>query len=147
MENACFNGEGCFGSLAELQPDTGSGNYARVFGDGNTGTGSPGESHTESTDHSRLESGQFIGDLEKTDLVALCFDVIQKLSPRADAQQAAIRCIHSHKPIPVSIDALYVEGVLINLIDNALKYAGPEPDVEVEITQDEQEVRLTVSDR
>lgn len=96
--------------------------------------------------HSKLESGHFISELVQTDLVLLCTEVIQKLSPRFDNLHAGIRCIHSHSPIHVKADPFYIEGVLINLIDNALKYGGEEPQIEIEMTQDEKEVRVSVSD-
>lgn len=97
--------------------------------------------------HSKLESTQSFLELEHTDLVQLTQGVVHKLESKIESEQAQLSFIYSDPGIKLSIDPLYVEGILVNLIDNGLKYAGPEARLEIEITQDDQEVRLSVADR
>ncbi len=64
-----------------------------------------------------------------------------------DEQNASLKFLHSDAEIFISADELYLDGVILNLIDNGLKYGGQEADIEIEITKDDAEVRLSVSDR
>jgi two-component system sensor histidine kinase KdpD len=47
----------------------------------------------------------------------------------------------------VALDPLLIEQVLINLLDNAIKYASGETPIEISATADEHAVRVTVADR
>ena len=97
--------------------------------------------------HSQLE-GKHLGlETEEIDLLKLSKRVIDSLSPRCLQENAKLSFLSSDSEVMVYVDPLYVEGVIINLIDNALKYAGPDAVINVEITCDEQEVRLSVSDK
>lgn len=97
--------------------------------------------------HSQLESASSFIDKTEVDLVGLCEASIRKWQPKIDEQNGRVSFIHSDKEILIFADEFYLEGVILNLIDNGLKYAGPEADIEIEITKDENELRLSVSDR
>lgn len=97
--------------------------------------------------HAKLEQGGVVLDLEKVDLVSLCKKVLEKMGPRIQEEKASLSFLSSDPSIQVEADPWYLEGVFINLIDNALKYAGPEAVIDIELTSDEQEVRLAVADR
>jgi len=46
----------------------------------------------------------------------------------------------------VDADKLHVHGVLVNLIDNSLKYTCKKPKISIDLTQNEKETILTISD-
>ena len=97
--------------------------------------------------HSQLESDSSFIEKKEMDLVSLCENSIKKWQPKIDEQNANLKFLHSDAEIFISADELYLEGVILNLIDNALKYAGPDADIEIELTKDEDELRVSVSDR
>ncbi len=46
----------------------------------------------------------------------------------------------------VDCDELYIQGVIINLLDNALKYGGSPPEIEVKISVEKEQCKLAVID-
>jgi signal transduction histidine kinase len=63
-----------------------------------------------------------------------------------DAHPASGR-IHARLPalLPAEVDAARLERILVNLLDNAAKYA-PDGDIEVALTSDGSQLRLEVTD-
>ncbi|HSN49934.1 MAG TPA: ATP-binding protein, partial [Bacteroidales bacterium] len=45
------------------------------------------------------------------------------------------------------MDALFIEGVLVNLIDNSLKYAKEKPRIRIRLSGDQNTITLEVSDQ
>jgi two-component system sensor histidine kinase KdpD len=95
-------------------------------------------------DMTRLESGAVIAHAEATDLA----DVIGSALTRA----AKVLCSHCVKieikpdlPMP-RLDAVLLEQVVFNLLDNAAKYAPPNSEVGVTAALDGSVIRLEVRD-
>jgi two-component system phosphate regulon sensor histidine kinase PhoR len=59
---------------------------------------------------------------------------------------AEIRVLQEAGKSLAYVDPVYVEGVIVNLIDNSLKYAGPRPEKEVLIRSDRSGSTLSVRD-
>ncbi len=97
--------------------------------------------------HSKLESKASFLDFEEIELVSLCSVAIKKWQAKIDQENGTLKFIYSDNEILINADGLYLEGVILNLIDNGLKYAGPKPDLELELTSDQDEVRISISDR
>ena len=95
----------------------------------------------------RRDAGQMQGGFvpEDVDLAALCRRVADEFIPQAESKQIGLRC---EAPLPVvargSADQL--QQLLINLVDNALKYTPPGGQVTVAVGQAGQEAELTVRD-
>ncbi|AKF11242.1 sensor histidine kinase [Sandaracinus amylolyticus] len=79
---------------------------------------------------SRLEEGRRALRKTRGDLTAQVRDVVSAQIPFASAKGCVLRAI-TGEPIELSFDAQAIEQIVVNLIDNAVKYAPGEIDVEV----------------
>mgnify|MGYP001025910060 CR=1 FL=1 len=84
---------------------------------------------------------------EAVDLAGLARGTVAKLSHRAEEKSLAME-VYAPVDLPlVLIDADRVEQVLVNLLDNAIKYSQPEHTVRVRLVPDEEDlVRVQVQD-
>jgi signal transduction histidine kinase len=94
---------------------------------------------------SRLEAGELHLQLEVVDLAALARRVVESLQPTTRRHTLSYR---GPATLPARVDRLRIEQVLINLLDNAIRYSPDGGPVEVELSLPEPgAVRLTVRDR
>jgi signal transduction histidine kinase len=82
-------------------------------------------------DQSLLEEKTALENPERIDLNALVAEVIKGFELRAKSENAQLIFDHSEDGLTVSGDWLYINSVLINLIDNSLKYAAPAAEIQV----------------
>ncbi len=73
-------------------------------------------------DFSRLESQDRAADLRPVDLAALCESVLAAAQPQAAFRGLRLRARLPHGPLVVQSDAVLLEQMLRNLVDNALRY-------------------------
>lgn len=76
-------------------------------------------------DMSRLESGQPVVNLFATSPVLLASDAVDAVSPVADTKDQIISLTISQDSPPVMVDGDMIRRVLINLLENAVKYSPP----------------------
>ena len=92
---------------------------------------------------SKIESGQF--QLNKT-----WFDLTTVLAesgdPYAGEEQVTISHSFSSEPVNIFADRERIKRVIQNLIDNAIKYAGPCPEINITLKQLDDSVKIIVSD-
>lgn len=96
--------------------------------------------------NSALEDGNNFIFPEQIDLTILINEVLQSMQPRFDQLDAEINFQTGKDSIIVQADKLHIHGVLINLIDNSLKYTLIKPKISINLTQNEKETKLTISD-
>jgi len=94
---------------------------------------------------SQLEEKGFGLVLGKTDLKTTAENVLKLFDARLKEKGLSVKLVTSGVLKPVTADAYRIEQMLINLIDNALKYTD-KGSIEVSIAQDESKAKLTVSD-
>jgi two-component system sensor histidine kinase KdpD len=100
---------------------------------------------TNLLDMSRVEAGELRPDLQIHDLEGLLRGVLDRGSDELRATDLEIR-MPTDLP-PVLVDEVLLSQVLINVLDNAVKYAGPDPSIRVAAGRDEDgNVRMTVED-
>lgn len=99
----------------------------------------------ELLDFSRMQNGITL-QLQKLDMVAEVSDVLLMMQPRADEKGVALSFIEPNRPAAVNADAKRLRQVLINVLDNALKYTEEGGGVEVDIQFDETTAYLHVAD-
>ncbi|HLN52660.1 MAG TPA: HAMP domain-containing sensor histidine kinase [Lentimicrobium sp.] len=86
---------------------------------------------------------------EREELGTLIGDVLASLKVRIENEEAVI---NYHKPshaVFALVDVLHFRGVIINLIDNSLKYSKPPAviDIELEGGEGEKKTRITIRDK
>jgi PAS domain S-box-containing protein len=96
-------------------------------------------------DISRIRSGRLELYREPTDVIALTRRVAKELGENA-GREITVRGPSSSVE-SANIDAIRIEEVLTNLIDNALKYGAADQPVEIDIAEGPGLVRVSVSDR
>ncbi len=95
---------------------------------------------------SLLESNKLFIQPEKYDLKKLVQDVIQAFQLRLQQCNATINLNAIGNNFQCFIDKFHTQGVLVNLLDNSLKYGGDPVNIIVTLTEMEETVQLSVSD-
>lgn len=96
--------------------------------------------------HSRLESGYLTEDQAEINLNELCQDVVMRMQPQAHTTHSSMSVQLPEHPVFIRGDQIELEGVLMNLLDNAMKYGGPNPDIRIGIETRKATVILFVED-
>ncbi len=94
---------------------------------------------------SRIEGGTRELALEPIDSAALARGLLQDLKPRLDARRLQAECRAGPAPLAFA-DRRALEQVLLNLLDNAIKYSEPGGRIELSISGGAAGVRIDVSD-
>ncbi len=95
----------------------------------------------------KIESGQFKLELRPTSLLELLNEMAQTHSPLAAEKGVALRVRHVGSLPSVLLDPDRIAQVLDNLISNAVRFAPPGSEVELEVEAEREHVRCTVCDR
>ncbi len=96
---------------------------------------------------SRVDSAALTLKREAIELAPLLQTVIDRLTPQAEAKGLSLRLEIEAAPPPAWADRDRLEQVLVNLLDNALKYSPPGGRVTVRVRQtEEQTVMVQVQD-
>lgn len=98
-------------------------------------------------DISKMESGELYLEREPASLQQLVQNVKTELTPLAEEMDVAL-VVDAPQDLPrVQIDSDKVERMILNLVDNALKYSPAQQEVRLVITQEEEQyVQLAVVD-
>lgn len=100
----------------------------------------------ELLDFSRMMSIEFSYKLEETDLTDLIITTLNALKPKASSRKVALHFTEASKMPLVRVDAHRFKQLLINLVDNALKFTPEEGCVEVMVSSNEDHFYLIVKD-
>jgi signal transduction histidine kinase len=96
---------------------------------------------------SLMEEGRFVFHKEKEDLQKLIAEVLSIMKIRFAQQHADVHYNYSGNNFFIKADKLHVQGVLINILDNCLKYAGQDPFIDILVKELEQQVQVTIADK
>jgi len=95
-------------------------------------------------DLSRLEGGKLALKRETVDLLVLARGVTRRAQAHAPDHQLILQGLSS---LEASVDPLRIEQVLVNLVDNAVKYSPQGGEISIEVSQpDDQTVQVAVRD-
>lgn len=84
--------------------------------------------------------------LEEMDMVSLVSETCRSLAPTADLKDMIFHQHLPDGPVMVSGDWVLLQAAVLNVLDNAVKYAPEDSEVSVSLSVDE-EVRLEISDQ
>jgi signal transduction histidine kinase len=93
----------------------------------------------------RMESGRLEVTVSTVDLSVLAREAVDELRPRAEQKNVALTLELEHGLQPVQTDARLVRLIMLNLLDNAIKYTE-QGSVELRLMSDGASVRVRVSD-
>ena len=97
-------------------------------------------------DFTKIEAKKIEWSFDQVNLSVLIEEVIEIISPLSTDKQIAIRYKHPGD-ILVDLDLERIEQVLVNLIDNAIKFSDPQTEIEIALQQDAQSVTVAIKDR
>lgn len=95
---------------------------------------------------SLLESGKIYLQRESYDLKKLVEEVMLTMQPRFDKLGASASFDAAGSSFVIPIDKLHIQGVLVNLLDNSLKYGVSPVHVHITLTETGGAVKLAVTD-
>ena len=95
---------------------------------------------------SLLDSGKIYLQQESCDLKELVEEVLQTLQPRLRQHGATVSFTAADGRFPIQADKLHMQGVLVNLIDNSLKYGVAPVHVSIDLAKQGSAVQLAVTD-
>jgi heavy metal sensor kinase len=93
----------------------------------------------------RAEAGEIPVAHERVDLALLATGVVQSLAPVAQARDITMSC-EAAGDVRVIGDAEWLERLLLNLLDNAIKFTGAGGQILVRVSNDSSHARLEVRD-
>ncbi|MBB1487146.1 sensor histidine kinase [Oceanospirillum sediminis] len=94
----------------------------------------------------RLESGGIKPELEPFSLLELAYDCVQEFGLLAEQKQISLRIHCQQEDCYVVADIALIHRVLQNLIDNAIRHTPEGGRVDVQVSQQEGNTQVTVSD-
>ena len=97
-------------------------------------------------DFGRIEQDVQSYDIRETDLVPVVAEVVEIVRPAAAEEGLALDVALPAGPVPVEADADAVRQAVLNLVDNAVKYAAVPKRVAVRLTATAAEAEIAVSD-
>jgi signal transduction histidine kinase len=95
---------------------------------------------------SMAEEGRQFFQPEKINLAELVEEVLQSLQLRFANLNATVQFQKETNELYSTIDKLHVQGVLLNLIDNSLKYGTEKPEITIHLSQVNKEIVLSITD-
>ena len=101
----------------------------------------------ELLDVSRLQAGRLPIDRQPLALDALVARAVDKAGPMLEASGHTVTLRLPGAEVPVLADALRIEQVLDNLLENAARYSDPNSAVEVSLVAEDGHALLSVTDR
>jgi signal transduction histidine kinase len=97
-------------------------------------------------DFTKIEAKKVDWSFEEENLTVLIEEVIDILSPLALDKKISI-IYEPYKPILLDFDLERIEQVLVNLIDNAIKFSDQKSDIRITVQEDSESVIVSIKDQ
>ncbi|MBL8206793.1 MAG: heavy metal sensor histidine kinase [Blastocatellia bacterium] len=95
----------------------------------------------------RADAGQSVLQREPMDLDEICAQMVEYLTPLAEEKdQQLIYQTPATPPLQINADAQRIKQMLLNLLDNALKYTPAHGTITLSLMSEEHEAVLTIAD-
>ena len=97
--------------------------------------------------HDAMQDGKVLPGREPCNLAEICRSAIGSLEIRILESGARVETILPEEPVTIYADREILLGVVVNLLDNSLKYGGTGPEVHLQVSGGNTGPSITVSDR
>jgi PAS domain S-box-containing protein len=97
-------------------------------------------------DISRIRAGRLQLERETTDVAAMVESIASMLG-ETSGRRITVRAAGSPEDYRAALDGVRIEEVIVNLIDNALKYSPQDTSLDIELTSTPDAMRVAVRDR
>jgi len=94
----------------------------------------------------RADTGRLVLDLAPTDLVAAARRAVSQLEERAREKRLEVDIEPSKLPAQAIADSDRIHQVLVNLLDNAIKFTPTEGDIRITFGGDDSQISCTIQD-
>ena len=94
-----------------------------------------------------VDRGELELNQSHVDLVALMQASMDHLKLQLEQRGGTFSFIGPDKPIWVNVDEVHMSNVMVNLLENALKYSEEQPRITIKVWLDDREACISVSDR
>lgn len=101
---------------------------------------------SELLDIARVTRGKIVLQREPFELRTVIEDALQAVGTAAAAGQQEVRVVLPPEPITIDGDATRIKQVIVNLLDNAIKYTPPRGQLALAVSLEEQHVVIEVKD-
>lgn len=95
---------------------------------------------------SLLQSGKFQLETEHVNLQNEVQNVVKAMQVLTQSYNGQINIMEKGDDFTIVTDKIHITNVIFNLIENALKYAGPNPKIDILLMATDQYIELSVSD-
>lgn len=95
---------------------------------------------------SRIESGEFPLKREKIDFVSMVNKIVEKSRPFAEASNVAITTEIDLNIESILTDGLWLEQVVKNLLDNAIRYTKGRGEIKIKVSHDKHKIDFQIKD-
>lgn len=100
----------------------------------------------ELLDFSRYISGRITLDKEIIDISQTCMDIAKQMRPRAKSNNIELITDLPKDPILINADENRIKQLLINLLDNAIKFTSDKGWVKFQMLKEDDKVQIMISD-
>ncbi len=100
----------------------------------------------ELLDLSRIESGHWRPRLESVSITEVANDVLARVRERAEKKEIALRVSIASGAGSITADRTALEQILLNLVENALRYTGPKGSIVIAATRQNGGIAVSVTD-
>lgn len=97
-------------------------------------------------DVSRIISGKMRIEKEAVDLVKVFEDAVESLRPVAVQKNISFEVVAAENSLTIDGDAMRFQQIIVNLVQNAIKFTAEDGKVEVSLSRREEFARLVVKD-
>lgn len=94
----------------------------------------------------RIERENFQLNLESVNLNELLLDVIRNVEPKLEELGGELSLKHPSQSIDIQADRTHLLNIFYNLIDNAMKYSGDQPKVNIAVKEEDDRYLISVKD-
>jgi two-component system OmpR family sensor kinase len=94
----------------------------------------------------RADAGRVELRCEELNLNELCHKMTEYISPLAEQREQTLHYDAPPNPVRVNADVQRIKQLLLNLLDNAIKYTEPRGTITLKVTTEENDAVMSVSD-